>query len=75
MDRAPYSQRIFNPWLQSAKFDKNAEYIKKWIPELKDVAPKHFHQWDKHHTPIYPKPMIDYAEAREKRLHHFRHDD
>lgn len=75
VDRAPYSQRIFNPWLQSAKFDKNAEYIKKWIPELKDVAPKHIHQWDKHHTPIYPKPMIDYAAAREKRLHHFRHDD
>jgi deoxyribodipyrimidine photo-lyase len=75
VDRAPYSQRIFNPWLQSVKFDKDAVYIKKWIPELKDVSAKHIHQWDKHHTPIYPKPMIDYAEAREKRLNQFRHHD
>ena len=74
VDRAPYSQRIFNPWLQSAKFDKDAVYIKKWIPELKDVPAKHIHQWDKHSTTVYPKPMIDYAEAREKRLDHFRHD-
>ena len=74
VDRAPYSQRIFNPWLQSAKFDKDAVYIKKWIPELKDVPAKHLHQWDKHSTTVYPKPMIDYAEAREKRLDNFRHD-
>lgn len=29
--------RIFNPWLQQKKFDKDSLYIKKWIPELKDV--------------------------------------
>ena len=75
VDRAPYSQRIFNPWIQSSKFDKDAVYIKKWIPELKDVLPKHIHQWNLHFTSIYPKPMIDYAEARQKRLNHFRHDD
>ena len=37
-DSQPYF-RIFNPWTQSLKHDKNAEYIKKWIPELKDVDP------------------------------------
>jgi len=71
VDRAPYTQRIFNPWIQSSKFDPKAEYIKEWIPELKDVDPKHLHQWDLHyteHNDKYLKPIIDYKEAREKRL-------
>ena len=33
-DSQPYF-RIFNPWTQSEKFDKDCSYIKKWIPELK----------------------------------------
>jgi len=68
VDRAPYSQRIFNPWIQSAKFDPEAIYIKQWIPALRDIHPKHLHQWDKYFTSIHPKPMIDYAEARANRL-------
>jgi deoxyribodipyrimidine photo-lyase len=71
VDRAPYTQRIFNPWIQSSKFDPQAKYIKEWIPELKDVDPKHIHQWDLHHTEHkdkYLKPIIDYKDAREKRL-------
>jgi deoxyribodipyrimidine photo-lyase len=75
VDRAPYSQRIFNPWIQSAKFDPDAVYIKKWIPELKDIPAKHLHQWDKYfnqYESAHPKPMIDYAEARSSRLKHFR---
>jgi deoxyribodipyrimidine photo-lyase len=72
VDRAPYSQRIFNPWIQSAKFDPKATYIKEWIPEVKDVDPKHLHQWDLHHSDKYLKPMIDYKEAREKRLKGYR---
>jgi len=41
-DAAPYF-RIFNPVLQSAKFDPNGDYIRKWIPELHDVETKHIH--------------------------------
>ena len=33
VDMKPYL-RDMNPWIQSAKFDKEAEYIKKWVPEL-----------------------------------------
>ena len=72
---APFSQpyfRIFNPWTQSKKFDKHCEYIKKWIPELKDVEPKHIHQWDKFHmlhpTINYPKPIVDYKKSRENAI-------
>ena len=35
-DAAPYF-RIFNPITQSKNFDKNGEFIKKYIPELKDL--------------------------------------
>jgi len=73
VDRAPYSQRIFNPWIQSAKFDPDAVYIKQWIPELKDVPAKHLHQWYKYfNVSVHPKPMIDYAEARTQRLEQVR---
>ena len=41
-DAAPYF-RIFNPVLQSAKFDPNGEYIRKWIPELRGVDAKDIH--------------------------------
>ncbi|MBG7608237.1 MAG: hypothetical protein IZT59_09455 [Verrucomicrobia bacterium] len=40
-DAAPYF-RIQNPWTQSARSDPRGEYIKSWIPELKDVDPKKF---------------------------------
>lgn len=38
--------RIFNPWLQSQKFDPDAKYIKKWIPKLQNIIPEHLHQGD-----------------------------
>jgi len=69
-DSQPYF-RIMNPWSQSEKFDKNAEYIKKWVPELKDVEPKHLHNWEKFHINYdinYPSPIIDYKSSRKKTL-------
>jgi deoxyribodipyrimidine photo-lyase len=41
-DAAPYF-RIFNPVLQSAKFDPNGDYIRKWVPELSDLNAKEIH--------------------------------
>ncbi len=35
-DAQPYF-RVFNPLLQSKKFDPKGEYIRKWIPELRNV--------------------------------------
>jgi deoxyribodipyrimidine photo-lyase len=63
-DSQPYF-RIFNPWTQSDKHDKNAEYIKKWIPELKDVEPKHIHSWFKYgDESVYITPILNYTEQR-----------
>lgn len=52
-DAAPYF-RVFNPTTQTEKFDKNMEYIKKWLPEFE--------------TNDYPKPIVEHAFARERVL-------
>lgn len=82
-DSQPYF-RILNPFLQSKKYDPNAEYIKKWIPELRDVPAEDIHKWDtkwfdytvndgdkiKNDGKIvdYPAPIVDYATQKEKAL-------
>ena len=54
--------RIFNPWLQQQKFDSECTYIKKWIPELENLAPKAIHSLDKKDSENieYPKPMVEH---------------
>lgn len=60
-DSQPYF-RIFNPWRQAEKFDKECEYIKKWVPELKDIPNKDILKWDTTYSNYkeakYPKPII-----------------
>lgn len=60
--------RIFNPWLQQKKFDPECKYIKKWVPELKNVETKIIHSLFKTNVLIdnYSKPIIDHA--REVKL-------
>lgn len=52
-DAAPYF-RIFNPTTQMQKFDKDLEYVRKWVPE--------------YGTTSYPSPMVDHGEARKRAL-------
>jgi deoxyribodipyrimidine photo-lyase len=52
-DAAPYF-RVFNPRLQTEKFDKQLEYIRKWIPELDSLN--------------YPQPIVVHEEARVRVL-------
>lgn len=66
-DSQPYF-RIFNPVLQSEKFDPDALYIKKWIPELKDIEPKYIHNWEENYNDNYIKPIINYKESKIKTL-------
>lgn len=63
-DAQPYF-RIFNPWLQQKKFDADCKYIKKWVPELKDMPPKVIHAWFKENSPAsksYPRPICDHTK-------------
>lgn len=73
-DAQPYF-RIFNPWLQQKKFDPEAKYIKKWVPELADVPVSDIMNWEKKHVNYedhtYPAPMVDHGEEREETLRRF----
>src|SRR6056300_1201333 len=77
VDVKPYF-RDMHPWLQSIKFDVNAEYIKKWVPELKDVSAADIHSWDhkykldKYKDIKYPKPIVDYYLQKEKMLEMYK---
>jgi deoxyribodipyrimidine photo-lyase len=68
-DSQPYF-RIMSPWKQAIDHDPQCEYIKKWIPELKDVPPKDILKWDKSFTKYkdlmdYPGPIVDYEKSRK----------
>ena len=65
-DAQPYF-RIFNPWLQSKKFDKEGNYIKKYIPELRDIESKNLHAPILGHK-SYPEPIVDHKRQRELAL-------
>jgi deoxyribodipyrimidine photo-lyase len=74
VDPQPYF-RIFNPYLQSKKFDKDARYIKVFCPELSEVEPKLLHDEDalfESTLPDYPRPMLRHKEAAKKALEYFR---
>jgi deoxyribodipyrimidine photo-lyase len=81
-DAAPY-YRIFNPVLQSERFDGDGEYLRRWLPELKRLNNKFIHQpWtasdavlkaaeiqlDKH----YPRPIVDLARTRDLALQSYQ---
>ncbi len=66
-DSQPYF-RIFNPWLQQKKFDPECKYIKKWIPELKNISPKRIHNWfkdDQEPIKSYPRPLVNHKKQAE----------
>ena len=69
-DSQPYF-RIFNPWLQSEEYDPDAEYIKQWVPELREVDAKVIHKWYKYSGEKefkgikYPAPIVDYSKQKE----------
>ncbi|MBK7680687.1 MAG: deoxyribodipyrimidine photo-lyase [Chitinophagaceae bacterium] len=52
-DAAPYF-RVFNPYLQTQKFDPELKYIRKWVPELEEFS--------------YPKPIVVHEVARKRCL-------
>jgi deoxyribodipyrimidine photo-lyase len=52
-DAAPYF-RIFNPALQTKKFDPGMKYIRKWVPEVDEL--------------YYPSPIVEHEFARKRCL-------
>ena len=81
-DSVPYF-RIFNPVLQSQKFDPDGVYIRRWLPELEKVGNAFIHTpWqmpedlqESCHCRIgwdYPAPMVDHAQAKLQTLAIYR---
>ncbi|TXH04453.1 MAG: deoxyribodipyrimidine photo-lyase [Nevskiaceae bacterium] len=70
-DAAPY-YRIFNPVLQSAKFDPQGVYLRQWLPELAALPDDALHApWEKPALLAgtgYPLPIIDLAASRDRAL-------
>ncbi len=64
-DASPYF-RIFNPVLQSKKFDPEGTYIVRFVPELADA--ENVHEPWKGAAPGYPGPVVDLKESRERAL-------
>ena len=56
-DAAPYF-RVFNPELQTKKFDPELKYIQKWVPEFQELT--------------YPKPIVDHKFARERAIARYK---
>ncbi len=76
-DAAPYF-RIFNPILQGEKFDKDGQYVRKWVPELKNLPNKFIHKpWEASLEKFklgkdYPFPIVRHEDARAKALNAFK---
>lgn len=81
-DAAPYF-RIFNPVLQSKKFDPDGNYIRRWVPELSELPTRNIHEpWkadgmtqELANVRIgvdYPRPIVDLADSRQRALDAYR---
>ena len=60
--------RIFNPIRQSERFDKNGDYIKRWIPELEACSAREIHDPDPslRKEVGYPEPLVNHAETKDR---------
>ena len=68
--------KIFNVWTQGFEHDNDAVYIKKWLPQLRDVPAKAIHtwykEWENYKDTGYGKPILDYDEQKQKVLQAYR---
>jgi deoxyribodipyrimidine photo-lyase len=77
-DAAPFF-RVFNPVVQSQKFDPQGTYIRRWVPEIAGLSDRDIHApWASSPTALeaagvrlertYPRPIVDHAAARARAL-------
>jgi deoxyribodipyrimidine photo-lyase len=68
-DAAPYF-RVFNPILQSRKFDPHGNYIRKWVSDLSGLSGDAIHApWEYGiRVPGYPPPLVSHKLAKERAM-------
>jgi deoxyribodipyrimidine photo-lyase len=83
VDPAPAFQRIFNPARQLERFDPHGQYVRQYVPELRNVPDEHLAEpWTMSRETQaqcgcrigedYPEPIVDHAEARREALDRYR---
>ena len=83
VDPAPVFRRLYNPALQQTRHDPSGVYVRRFVPELKDVPDKYLAEPSTMPRDIqiasnciigqdYPAPIIDHKQARLDALTHFR---
>ncbi|KIX92075.1 uncharacterized protein Z520_12229 [Fonsecaea multimorphosa CBS 102226] len=78
VDPQPYF-RIFNPLLQSEKFDAKGDYIRRWVPELAEIEDSRgIHDpYNRGYGKLaeengYPRPIVDHKESRDRALTRYK---
>ena len=74
VDAVPYF-RVFNPYLQSKKFDKDAIFIKTVLTDLKDISPKVIHTENSVQEDIflnYPRQIVGINYSRNRAIMEFK---
>jgi deoxyribodipyrimidine photo-lyase len=69
-DASPF-YRVFNPVTQGRKFDPSGDYVRQYVPELREVPGAAVHEpWDLPSGPPggYPERIVDHGEARQEAL-------
>jgi len=81
-DASPFF-RIFNPILQGEKFDPDGDYVRHFVPELKDLPKKYIHKPFEAPNHVlagagvelgktYPKPIVNHGMARDRALEAYK---
>jgi deoxyribodipyrimidine photo-lyase len=83
VDRAPYFRRLYNPARHMERYDPRGAYVRRFVPELRDVPDEHLREPWKMPAEVqracgceigrdYPAPIVDHREARERAIARFR---
>jgi deoxyribodipyrimidine photo-lyase len=82
-DPAPAFRRIYNPARHMERYDPNGDYVRRYVPELRDVPDEHLGEpWLMPEEvqreagcvigEDYPEPIVDHAAARRAALERYR---
>jgi deoxyribodipyrimidine photo-lyase len=83
VDPQPYFRRIYNPARHMERFDPDGAYVRRYVPELRDVPDEHLAQpWNMPDEvqrgagcvigEQYPPPIVDRREARAEAIERYR---
>ena len=83
VDPAPYFRRLFNPVRQQRRFDPDGVYVRRWVPELRDVPGERLAEpWEMSEAQQqaagcvigrdYPAPIVVHADERKRAIERYR---